>query len=78
MNARSRWSDAQNAERLDVDNSFDRVVQFLEINTSVHKTVRALHMRHLFSPITAPALGVTETAWRPRWLRAREELDIVV
>ena len=33
---------------------------FLEIKASVHKTVRALHMRHMVLQVAAPAVGVTD------------------
>lgn len=61
--ARSRWSDAMHAETLECDYDFDHQLKYLEIKTSIHKTCRALHMRHVFLPITAPSLGVSNTPW---------------
>ena len=57
---------------------FNKAPQTLakRVNSS-RRITKGLHLRRLFLPITAPGLGVTETAWRPRWLKAREELDIV-
>ncbi len=74
--ARSRWSDAQHAERLECDYDFQHQMKYIEIKTSMHKTCRALHMRHVFLPITAPSTGVSTTPWGPIWIAAREELRI--
>lgn len=73
---RSRWSDAQHAEDLMWDLDDDGKVWALEIKTSVHKTARALHLRHMFLPIVAPAYGVSEFNWASRWLEVRQLLGI--
>ena len=73
---RSRWSDAQHAEEImpDYDNAGN--LQHLEVRTAVHKTARALHLRHMFLPLSAPAYGVTEDAWGAQWLQVRKNLNI--
>ena len=72
---RSRWSDSQRAENLlpDFDN---QGLQFLEIQSSVHKTARVFHLRHMFLPVAAPATGVTDDCWGQQWMQARENLRI--
>lgn len=74
--ARARWSDAQHAERLVEDVGEDGTLCYLEIQSTMHKTCRALHMRDTFLPMTAPAKGVSEIPWGPLWLDARRELGI--
>ena len=60
---RSRWSDAQHAEELICDEDTNGILQFIEVRTSVHKTARAHHLRHMFLPVAAPAHGVTDDCW---------------
>jgi hypothetical protein len=73
---RSRWADAQHAAEMvpDLDNSGE--LQSLELKTSVHKTARAFHLRHMFLPISAPAQGVTMDNWAMQWIRVRDMLQI--
>jgi len=73
---RSRWSDSQHAEDLIQDRDDQGVLQFLEIKASVHKTARALHMRHMFLPVAAPAVGVTDECWGEQWMLVRRMLKI--
>ena len=73
---RSRWSDAQHAERLIEDSDDKECLRFLEIHTSVHKTARALHLRHMFLPVVAPAQGVTKDCCGEQWVRVRRLLNI--
>lgn len=73
---RSRWSDAQHAEELTSDVDSSGKLQHLEIRTAVHKTARALHLRHMFLPLSAPACGVTDDAWGAQWLQIRKDLCI--
>ena len=74
--ARARWSDAQHAEHLlPVLDSNGEVVH-LEVKTAVHKTARAFHLRHMFLPLSAPAVGVTNDAWGTQWMEVRKTLCI--
>jgi hypothetical protein len=74
---RSRWADAQHASEIvpDVDNCGE--LQSLELQTAVHKTARAFHLRHMFLPISAPAHGITTDNWALQWMQAREGLRII-
>ena len=74
--ARSRWSDAQHAESLIEDRDDSGELQSLESRTTVHKTARALQMRHMFLPMSAPAKGVTDECWAQSWLEVRVQLGI--
>ena len=73
---RARWSDAQHAEELLSDSDPEGNVQFLEIKSSIHKTARSFHLRHMFLPVAAPAYGVTEDCWGSQWLEVRQALAI--
>ena len=73
---RSRWSDSQHAENLLPDFDNQGKLQFLEIQSSVHKTARAFHLRHMFLPVAAPATGVTDDCWGEQWMRVRDTLRI--
>ena len=48
------------AEEVICDNDTNGILQFIEVRTSVHKTARAHHLRHMFLPVAAPAHGVTD------------------
>lgn len=74
--ARSRWSDAQHAEKLECDYDSEDNLKYIEIKTSIHKTCRALHMRHVFLPITARAMGVSKLPRGPIWIEARNITDL--
>ena len=73
---RSRWSDSQHAEGLLQDRDAEGTLHFLEVKSAVHKTARALHLRHMFLPVAAPALGVTSDCWGEQWLYVRRMLGI--
>eukprot|EP00435_Cladocopium_sp_Y103_P010168 s4526_g2.t1 len=73
---RARWSDAQHSEELLADRDSDGIVRFLEAKSTVHKTARALHLRHMFLPLTAPTQGVTQDNWGAQWLHVRRRLCI--
>ena len=73
---RSRWSDSQHAEALIQDRDDQGLLHFLEIKASVHKTARALHLRHMFLPVAAPATGVTDECWGEQWMHVRRLLKI--
>lgn len=74
--SRSRWSDAQHAEELQPDFDKHGKLMHLEVRTAVHKTARACHLRHMFLPLAAPAVGVTEDAWGAQWLEVWNSLCI--
>ena len=57
--ARSRWADAQHAEEIIYDFSNDGSMAYIETSVAVHKTARAMNLRHQFLPLVAPATGVT-------------------
>ena len=69
-------SDAQHSQFLTWDRDATGVIRYVECATAVHKTCRALSMRHLFLPLTAPALGAGPNNWAVRWKAAREQLGI--
>ena len=73
---RSRWSDAQHAEELIEDRDSQGLLCYLEAKTSVHKTARAMHLRHMFLPVSAPVVGVTEDTWGSQWVNVRQQLQI--
>ena len=73
---RARWSDAQHSQFVEWDCDSGGNICFVECSTAVHKTCRALNMRHAFLPLTAPGLGVTEKGWAVHWNKARMDLDI--
>ena len=74
--SRARWSDAQHAEELIEDKDSQSVLQYLEVKTSVHKTARSLHLKHMFLPLSAPATGITEDRWGAQWVLVRQQLQI--
>ena len=73
--SRARWSDAQHANSIEFDADAGQV-QFVEVVTGLHKTMRALQHRHQFLPLVAPATGVTTQNWGALWKQVRGELGI--
>ena len=73
---RARWGDAQHSTKIEWDQDSDGQLCFVECATAVHKTCRALSMKHAFLPLTAPGLGVSSTNWATFWRRARADLGI--
>lgn len=73
---RSRWNDSQHSQRLFEDRDLSGTLAFLEAHTAVHKTARALQLRHVFLPLVSPATGVTSEVWAEQWLACRKTLDI--
>ena len=73
---RSRWSDAQHCERLIPDRDEAGKLVYVEGETAVHKTCRALQMRFVFLPLVAPCIGITGSNWAEVWLDCRKQLDI--
>ena len=74
--ARARWSDAQHSEKVIGDRDEKGELFFIECSTAVHKTARALQMRHMFLPLVAPTRGVEAECWGEPWLAARNILGI--
>ena len=74
--ARARWSDAQRSEKVIGDRDEKGELFLIECSTAVHKTARALQMRHMFLPLVAPARGVEAECWGEPWLAARNVLGI--
>ena len=72
--ARARWTDAQHSEKLIEDRDGQGKLFFIECSTAVHKTARALQMKHMFLPSVAPTLGVCSECWGEPWLLARQTL----
>ena len=73
---RARWGDAQHSTRVEWDMDSEGNLCFVECATAVHKTCRALNMKHSFLPLTAPGLGISANNWATSWRRARLELGI--
>ena len=73
--SRARWSDAQHGASIVFDEDLG-VIHYVEVVTSLHKTMRALQHRHQFLPLVAPAVGVTHQNWGAIWKQVRDELCI--
>ena len=73
---RARWGDAQHSTKIEWDMDVDGQLCYVECATAVHKTCRALNMKHSFLPLTAPGRGISDTNWASSWRRARVELGI--
>ena len=74
--ARSRWSDAQHGEMLIEDTDSSGACAYLEIATGVHKTAKALQLRHQYLPLVAPCIGVVAGNWGEEWCKCRKELGL--
>lgn len=75
--ARSRWSDAQHSEKLLEDRDTDGELCYLECSVGVHKTCRAIQLRHQFLPLVSPAAnGIVGDSWGEQWLKDRLSLGI--
>lgn len=48
----------------------------VECATAVHKTCKALNLRHAFLPLTAPSVGVVAGNWAVPWQKVRVELGV--
>ena len=73
---RARWGDAQHSQFVTWDTDSNNIIRYVECATAIHKTCRALSMRHMFLPLTAPAFGASEQNWAALWKNARDTLDI--
>ena len=65
---RSRWSDAQRGERLIADRDDSNTLIYIEVETGVRETARAMHMKFVFLPLVAPSIGIDNTNWGEAWL----------
>ena len=74
--ARSRWADAQHAEEIIYDFSHDGSMAYIETPVAVHKTARAMNLRHQFLPLVAPATGVTGANWGLQWKEVRDRFNL--
>eukprot|EP00435_Cladocopium_sp_Y103_P072049 s158_g39.t1 len=74
--ARARWSDAQHGEKFIEDMDDTGNCAYLEISTGVHKTAKALQLRHMYLPLVAPCVGAVEGNWGAEWCAVRRELGI--
>ena len=73
---RARWSDAQHSQKVEWDFDDAGFLYYVECSTAVHKTCRALNMRHSFLPLTAPGKGITDSNWALQWKESRCQLGI--
>ena len=74
--ARSRWSDSQHGEKFLEDVGESGACAYIEVSTGVHKTARALQLRHMYLPLVAPCEGVVSGNWGELWCQSRKELGI--
>ena len=74
--ARSRWSDAQHGEHLLEDHDENGECAYIEVATGVHKTAKALQLRHMYLPLVAPCTGVVTGNWGAEWCECRRKLGI--
>ena len=58
------------------DTDDNNVIRYVECATAIHKPCRALSTRHMFLPLTVPAIGASELNWATLWKDARDTLDI--
>ena len=56
---RSRWSDAQHGEKIIDDRDDSGKLIYIEVETGVHKTARAMHMKFVFLPLKHHVLALT-------------------
>ena len=79
--ARPRWSDAQHGEMRIEDGDSSGACAYLEVATGVHKTAKALKLKHQYLPLVAPCVGVVEGNWGGRMVQLQEKtwlLDLTV
>ena len=73
--SRTSWSDAQH-EAIIIFEEDCGVIQFVEVVTSLHKTMRDFQHRHQFLQLVVPAVGVSHQNWGVLWKQVRDELCI--
>ena len=74
--ARARWADAQHAEKIIYDFAEDGSLAYIETSVAVHKTARAMNLRHQFLPLVAPAMGVAGGNWGMLWKGVRDRFGL--
>ena len=74
--ARSRWSDAQHGSTFLEDFDDSGQCFYIEVATGVHKTAKALQLRHMYLPLVAPCIGVVSENWGSQWCASRRALGI--
>ena len=74
--ARARWADAQHAEKIIYDFSEDGSLAYIETSVAVHKTARAMNLRHQFLPLVAPATGLAGGNWGLLWKEVRDHFNL--
>ena len=52
------------------------MIQFVEVVTSLHKTMRDFQHRHQFLQVVVPAVGVSHQNWGVLWKQVRDEFCI--
>ena len=76
--ARPRWSDAQHGEMRIEDGDSSGACAYLEVATGVHKTAKALKLKHQYLPLVAPCVGVVEGNWGEEWCNCRKKLGCLI
>ncbi len=51
---------------------------YIETSVAVHKTARAMNLRHQFLPLVAPATGVTAANWGKQWKAVRDKFNLML
>ena len=74
--SRSRWSDLQHAESLDLDINFFGEISYVELKITNHKCQESTAFRNIFLCAVAPGVGVCEQPWISEWMSVREALGI--
>ena len=74
--SRSRWTDMQHAEHLELDVDMFGDVAFAELKITNHKCQESTAFRNIFLCAVAPGLGVSEQPWIAEWVNVRNLLGI--
>ena len=74
--SRSRWTDMQHAESLDLDMDMFGDVAFAELKITNHKCQESTAFRNTFLCAVAPGLGVSDQPWIAEWVNVRNLLGI--
>ena len=74
--SRSRWTDMQHAESLDLDVDMFGDAAFAELKITNHKCQESTAFRNIFLCAVAPGLGVSEKPWIAEWVNVRNLLGI--
>ena len=74
--SRSRWTDMQHAESLDLDIDMFGDAAFADLKITNHKCQESTAFRNIFLCAVAPGLGVSEKPWIAEWVNVRNLLGI--